>query len=319
VQRSAFLVAGSAFIVAPKALTAQTLTKLRVGGSSVSDIVGALYGAQSGIFQKYGLDVDIQRMNSSAAITAAVIGGSLDVGKATFFGLVVARSKGIPVVLEAPSSIYLTADPDSGLVVARNSRIQTARDLNGKILASASLGDLYTTVNAAWIDQNGGDSRTIKYVELPGTATADAIVTGRVDAGTLTDPSLTEAVRSGKCRVIGHPEDVIGNRAIATAYFCSADYAANNAAVLTRFRRALDESTAYAIAHPSEMIPLVSKFSDVDPKLVKLLVLARSTDLLDSRLTQPTIAVAAKYRAIDKPFQVKEMIDSNLLSGTRTP
>jgi NitT/TauT family transport system substrate-binding protein len=299
----------SAFVAATKSLSAQTLPKLRIGGSVVSDIVGALYATQSGIFRTYGLDVDVQRMNSSAAIVSAVIGGSLDIGKATIFALVLARSKGMPIVLEAPAAVYSSNAPTSGLVVAKNSTIQNARDLNGKVLAAASLGDIDSILNAAWIDQNGGDSRTIKHLELPISATAEAIVSGRVDAGMLNDPTLTEAVKSGKCRIIGRPGDVIGSLYVATAYFCTADFASQNAAVLTSFRKALDEATAYATAHPSEMIPLVAKFSGVDPRLVKLLVLAKSTALLDTHMTQPSVSIAAKYKAIDKPFSVKEMID----------
>jgi hypothetical protein len=52
---------------------------------------------------------------------------------------------------------------------------------------------LVSTLTAARIDQNGGDSRNVKYVELPGSATANPIVAGRVDAGMLSYPVLGEA------------------------------------------------------------------------------------------------------------------------------
>jgi NitT/TauT family transport system substrate-binding protein len=310
-KRTLFLSGTAALVAVPSGLRAQSPApaKLRIAASAVGDIVIVLWAVQSGIFQKYGLDVDLQRMNSSASITAAVIGGSLDLGKASLFGLIVARSKGLPIILEAPSALYTSTAPDAALVVAKNSPIQNAKDLNGKLLASASLGDLFSTVNAAWVDQNGGDSKTLKYVELPGTATADAIVAGRVDAGTLADPILSEAVRSGKCRILGYPEEVIGKQSVATAYFTTADFAAKNGAALARFRKACDESVAYVKAHQAEMIPLVAKFSGIDPKNVSVPSLGRAADLLDTRLTQPTIDIAAKYKAIAKPFAVKEMID----------
>ena len=306
--------AGAALAGAPRAARAQSLTKLNLAATASGDIVVALWAQQGGIFQKYGLDVDIQRMNSSSSVTAAVIGGSLDIGKAPLFGLVLARSKGLPVVIEAPSALYLVSSPDSALVVAKDSPIQSARDLNGKLLASASLGDMFSTVNSAWIDQNGGDSHTIKYVELPGTATASAIVAGRVAAGTCADPALAEAVNSGKCRVLSHPEDVFGKVSLATAYFSSSDGAAKNVSAMARFRKAMDESSAYASAHKQDLIPIVAKFSLTDPKLITFPTLARATDLLDTRLTQPTIDVAAKYKAIAKAFPVKEMIDPGVFA-----
>ena len=312
VRRALFLSAAAAAVAAPRWAQAQALTKLNIGSTASGDILTALWAEQGGIFQKYGLDADIQRLNNSSAVAAAVLGGSLDLGRASLFSLVIAHAKGLPIVLEAPSALYKASAPDAALVVATDSPIHSARDLNGKLLASASLGDLFSTMNAAWIDANGGDSRTVKYVELPGSATAIAIVAGRVDAGMLANPALSEAVRSGKCRVLGHPEDVIGKVSMATAYFCSADFAAKNAALLTRFRKALDESAAYAIAHQSELAPVVAKFSGVDPQMVAPIQLGRASDLLDPRLTQPTIDVCAKYNAIPKTFPVREMIDPNV-------
>jgi NitT/TauT family transport system substrate-binding protein len=311
-RRALFLSASAAFVAAPRPARAQTLTKLTIGATPSGDIVSALWATQSGIFQKYGLDVNIQRLNNSAAVAAAVLGGSLDLGRASLFSLLVAHSKGLPIVLEAPSALYNASSPDAALVVAAASPIRNARDLNGKLLASASLGDLFSTVNAAWIDQNGGDSRTVRIVELPGSATANAIVAGRVDAGMLAEPALTDAVRSGKCRILAHPEDVLGKVSIATAYFCTADFATKNNATMARFRKALDESAAYSIAHPAEMTPLIAKFSGVDPKMVSPMVLGRAPDMLDTRLTQPTIDLAAKYNVIPKAFPAKEMIDPNV-------
>jgi hypothetical protein len=40
--------------------------------------------------------------------------------------------------------------------------------------------------------------------------------------------------------------------------------------------------------------------------------LGRASDLLDTRLTQPTIDVCAKYNAIPKAFPVREMIDPSV-------
>lgn len=311
-RRRHFLAAGAAVIALPRAARAQAVVKLNLGSTASGDVVNALWAQQSGILQKYGLTADIQRLNNSAAVVAAVLGGSMDLGRASLFSLVVARSKGLPIVLEAPSALYTAARPDAALVVATDAPIHSARDLNGKLLASASLGDLFTTMNAAWIDANGGDSKTVKYVELPGSATANALVAGRVDAAMLADPALSEAVRSGKCRVLGHPEDVLGKVSMATAYFCSSDYAAKNAAVLARFRKALDESAAYAIGHMSEMAPVIAKFSGVDPSMVAPMTLGRASDLLDTKLTQPTIDVCAKYGVIPKVFPVREMIDPNV-------
>jgi NitT/TauT family transport system substrate-binding protein len=317
-RRAEFLGAGAAFVAVPGRLRAQTPAKIRMAASGAGeDIAVALWAVQSGLFQKYGLDVDVSRLNNSASVTAAVLGGALDIGKASLFGIILARGKGLPIVLEAAAALYSSSKPDTAMVVAKDSPIQNARDLNRKTIASASLGDLFTLLNSAWIDQNGGDSHTVKYLELPAPALADALVAGRVDAGSLPEPTLTDAVRSGKCRIIGYPNDVIGKLSVVTAYFCTTGFAAQNVAALRRFRKAMDESVAYVKAHQDEMNVLVAKYTGVDLKKLatKNSTLATSANLLDARLTQPTIDIAAKYNAIPKAFPARDMIDPNAFSA----
>src|SRR5580658_7514185 len=105
-RRAVFLCSSAAFVAAPRSVRAQSLTKLNIGSTASGDVVVALWAQQSGIFQKYGLDADVQRLNNSSAVVAAVLGGSLDLGRASLFSLVVARAKGLPIVLEAPSALY---------------------------------------------------------------------------------------------------------------------------------------------------------------------------------------------------------------------
>jgi NitT/TauT family transport system substrate-binding protein len=314
IGRRSFLGAASALALSPGAGLAQNASKIRIAGSASGDIVVALWAQQSGIFARYGIDADIERMNSGAAVVSAVVGGSLEIGKGSLYNLIIARSKGIPLVLEAAAATYDASDPDAALVVAKDSPLRNARDLAGKTLAVASLGDFYTVMNQAWLDANGGDSTKTKFLELPGLATVDAVVSGRVDAATIADPLLSAAVKSGKCRILAYPENVAGNFSIATAYFCDAAYAGANAPVLARFRKAMDESSAYVNAHHADAIPLVSKFSGVDPANVIIQSkLGNSSHLRDPRLIQPTIDMAAKYKAIPKSYAARDIIDPNAL------
>ena len=308
-SRTAFLSSGLAFAAFPARARAQALTTLRVAGSPDEDIVGSLWGQQSGIFKKYGLDVQVTRANSGSAVSAAVIGGSLEIGKSSVLGLIVAHAKNVPFVLEAPSSLYSSDRPSAALIVAKDAPYKTGRDLNGQTLAVPALGDLFTIVNSAWIDKNGGDSKTVKFVELPSPAAADAIASGRVAAATLAQPILNQALAGGKCRVLGYSFNAIANNYLATAYFTTLAFATQNADVMARFRKALAESSAYVNAHRPETIPLIAKYSGVDAQVVAAMPQAMLGIALDPALIQPQIDTAAKYNAISTRFLAREMFD----------
>lgn len=316
-SRGSFLVSSLAALTAPAAAAAPGLTRLRIGGTPDEDIISALYGASSGIFAKNGLDVSVQRLNSGSAVAAAVIGHSIDIGKSSIFGLIVAHLKGIPLVLEAVSAIYNAAAPNSAFVVAKSSPIEAPHDLVGKTIATPSLGDLFTLVCSAWIDQNGGNSKAVNFVELPISATPAALAAGRVDGAMLVDPFLQRAVDGGDCRIVGYPFDAIGKYFGVTYYFCTRGYAARNALAVANFRRGISESANYAIAHKSEMVPELVQYTRMSRDTIERMPLDIGTGI-DPKLLQPTIDFAARYKFIESAFPASDMIDPAALQTTLT-
>lgn len=212
ISRGLFLASGAAALAAPAAAATGPLATIRLAGTTDPDVVAVIWGAKNGIFEKRGLDVQVQRFNNGSAVSAAVVGGSIDIGKANIFSLMTAHLRSIPFVIESVAAMYSSDNPTVGFVVAKNSTLAGGAGLNGKTIATAALGDIFSQVTTVWIDQNGGDSKTTKFVELPSSATPAAIVAGRVDAGIMVDPLLAEAVRSENCKIIGRPYDVVAKR-----------------------------------------------------------------------------------------------------------
>ena len=161
-----FLTAATATACAPSLAGAQTLTPLSVATSPDEDAVACLYGTSSGIFRRYGLDVALSAANSGAAISAGVVGGSIDIGKASLLGLIAGHTHGVPFTL------------------------MTAADLNERTVSVQSLKGFLQTALMNWIDEHGGDSNAVHYIELSPSAASAALLAGRVDAATLANPSL---------------------------------------------------------------------------------------------------------------------------------
>ena len=153
---------------ATRPLNAQTPPfALQLGSNAADDVTPVLWAQHSGMFAKAGLAVDIQKFTSGSAVTAAVVGGALDVGKSSLLPLISARSHGVPVQLIAPAELSVGEDPSAGIIVLKDGPIKSARDLNGSTLPSPSLRDYFWIADRAWIDANGGDSKTVKFIELP--------------------------------------------------------------------------------------------------------------------------------------------------------
>ena len=150
--------AAAAVTLTPRRAFAQTLTPLRATAVPNDDVSPFLYAQQSGLFKRAGLDVSIVQATSGAAIAAAVVSGSYDVGLISMMASITGHVHGLPFVMIAPSLMYLASDPAQQLLVLKDSPVKGARDLVGKIVSCSSIRDVSWISTRAWADQNGIDS-----------------------------------------------------------------------------------------------------------------------------------------------------------------
>jgi NitT/TauT family transport system substrate-binding protein len=295
---------------------AQTPPAIHVAACVCDDVKTVLYGIRTGIFQKYGLNVDLVNVSNGAAALASLIGGSTQVALSSVLPIFQGHARGVAFTAVVPAQWYLSEAATAGsLLVKKNSPIQRGSDLNGKTIAVQSLRDLNWAGTMAWIDQTGGDSKTVKAVELPLPAVIAAIDEGRIDAGSLQTPFLEEGIAAGKVRVLAKAYDAIGKRFESALYVSMADYVNANRDGMTRFARAMHEAVVYTNGHPTEMSDLVASFMKMDPALVARTPRTTDPEYLDPKWLQPVIDAAYRYKLIDRAFPAEELFSSVLLRG----
>jgi ABC-type nitrate/sulfonate/bicarbonate transport system substrate-binding protein len=158
---------GAAAVLGSAGRSAAQSTALKIGATPREPTAEGYYALNLGFFRKRGLDVAISVFNSGAAVAAAVVGGDVQIGNSNLLQLCEAYSHGVPLVLVAPAGIYDPRHPDALCVVAANSPIVSPKDLNGKVVAGASVGGQDQLSLSALVDKSGGDSSTVKFIEMP--------------------------------------------------------------------------------------------------------------------------------------------------------
>lgn len=284
---------------------AQTTTPVYVGTSL--DAMNALvfYAQDLGYFKKAGLDVEVHIMANGAAIAAAILGGTVQIGAGNVVAIANAHERGLPLKFIAGSGVYTSANPTTLMVVASNSAIRSAKDLNGKIVAGLSVGGLDQVSALAFIDQNGGDSKSIKYVELPSSEMAAALERGTINAAVLSEPALGAA--RGKVRSIGSPYDFVAKELMDGAYFARTDWLTQNPAVAKSFAQVMAQSAQWANDNPEKAAVIRSKYTKLTIDPARPLVIKYS-EALDPAMFQPIIDAAAKYKAIPHSFPAGEIL-----------
>jgi NitT/TauT family transport system substrate-binding protein len=310
IARRAFLAGAAATAAAlrPQAARTATLTPVNVSSSLEDDAAALLYGMHSGIFAKHGLEVNLQPASVGAAAAAAIAGGSLQFAKSSTLAMAAGYLRGVPFTIVAPSTLSTAAVPIAGLLVRPDSPIRTGRDCAGRTFATSGLHDLKSLSIMAWVDQTGGDAKSLKLIEIPSPATLEAIVDGRVDGTAISNPVLYDAVTSGQARDVANPFDAISKRFVASAWFTTTQYAASSPDVVRGFVLGLRESARYAMAHPAEMADVLAPFLHDD--IARLRKMNRTTVglTLDPHDYQPVIDAAAKYGILARSFPAPEFL-----------
>jgi NitT/TauT family transport system substrate-binding protein len=308
--RGSFIVLSGAVFAAPSFAGAADLTAIKMAGVPEDSATTVLYGIQSGLFKPYGLDVDMQPQHNGPSVMSGVVGGSYQVGKSSTPPLIAAFSKGLPFTIIMPAGIYDTRAPIAALLVAGDSPVKKAADLNGKTIAVGALNDIHSLSVIAWMDKNGGDITGIKFVEIPIGEIPVAIEQGRVAAGSVNEPVLSAALADGKLRPVAHHFDGIAPRFMYTAWFTTKSYAAANPAVVRSVSQALKKAADYCNAHHAQTADLIAKFTSLEPAQVAKMTRVEQGTTLDPKLVQPVIDTMLRYKTLAQPIDVHDVLFS---------
>jgi NitT/TauT family transport system substrate-binding protein len=297
---------GVAGAAASRPLRAADLPLVRIGTIPSESMGGVFYAEDKGFFAKNGLKTSFTPAAGGAAVGSAIIGGDLDFGSSDPVTIAVAHSKGIPFVAIAPGEIHSIAKPTLGLV-AKDPALKSGKDFNGKTLACNVPTGYGSLLADAWIDNNGGDSKTVKWTGIAFPALAAALDRGTIDAYIAPEPFVTAGVQLG-CKIVPMDKNPIGPRILQSVYFTTRDYMAKNPAIVTAFRTSIQQAHQWANANSADSDVILSKYDKMPLSVMQALVMRGAyQERFDAESLQPLIDGAAKYGMIAKSFPARDM------------
>lgn len=299
---------GALAAAASKPAMAQSLTTVQVGMSINDALTPLLYANQTGMFRDAGLDVQLNHGANGAALAAAIVGGTLNIGQSSLMPLLNGYLRGVRLPVIAGSSLFVREAPTSMLVVLKDSPIKTAADIKGSTVATQALRSLDELAIRVLTDVNHGNSQNLKFVEIPYPLMLDALQKQRADVASMVEPYLETALQSGAIRTIAPTYSGIAERLSVACYFATPAYIAQNRSVVDRFTQVLYKASQYTNTHHAETVNLLADYAHLDPNLVRHMTRGTNATSLDLRLIQPAIDVAAKYQYLERSFNAKELL-----------
>jgi NitT/TauT family transport system substrate-binding protein len=231
------------------ASNAQAADKLRVGKpANTWTFIPVDVGMAQGIFQKYGIELEISALGGDAKVQQALAADSLDIGLGSGPAMAFAV-KGAPAMAVAA---YAGPPQNMSVVVALDSPIKSVNDLNGKLLGVTTVGSLtdWLAKRIATAEKWGPDA--VRIAALGGSdAELPALKTGEIDGMVTASEVGYTLEEKGQAKILIELGDY-APKFITHVVFARKALINDNPALIERFLKGFFASIAYMKTHKAE-------------------------------------------------------------------
>ncbi len=223
------------------------------------------------------IDVEMKSLDIPALLQ--ITGSkSFDVVMSAAIGVPIAKSRGLDLVIMAAALRNIDHGKSSGIFVKTDSPYHAMLDLKGKTIGNYSLPSTGTTLMRIGLWKKYGmnvsyDNGDMKWVEIPASALPGALLTGRIDAATLSHSEAYLAERNKDFRVLAQLndaiDDAVGAPAVSAVLVGYPEKLAARPAAFKEFARVIKASSDYTRAHVDEVAASVSAETKMPPAFFK--------------------------------------------------
>lgn len=283
--------------------------KVTVGVMPLVDLAPLHLGVDQGIFEKHGLELELQTAQGGAAIIPAVTSGQADFGFSNPTSLLIAASKGLDIKVIAPggSSTGDEATDYGATVVLPDSDFESAADLEGHTVAVNTLNNISDSTVKEAVRQDGGDPSAVEFVEMPFPNMVAAVEQGTVDAAFLVEPFLTMGLAESMKPVFWNWMEVSPDL-MASAYFTTGALAEEDPELVAAFHAAMAESADYAESHPEETRSILDTYTSIPPETAAELRLPRWADDINADSLERLIEISTEDGLLDGGLSVEDVV-----------
>jgi NitT/TauT family transport system substrate-binding protein len=233
--------------------------RIRIAYSAISGVQLPLWIAQEkGLFKRQGLDVDFLYIGGGSVVVQAMLGGEVQLARASAPGIVQASLHGADLVMIANTVNTLVYS------VMTRADVKGPEDLRGKTLGVTRLGGgtdyVVNLLLKKWNFQRGRDVKVFQTGGMPQLLTA--VQTGVVDAGVISPPSNLQGLKLGLKEMVDVSD--LGLKFVNSPLNATRSYIRSNRGVVLRTLRAYAEGIHQARSDKATALKVLAKYGRID-------------------------------------------------------
>ncbi len=287
--------------------TAGSLETVTIATPPFEPTALAFYADARGFFRKHGIEAKIVVLTDPGAVAAAIASGDAQFGPSDIGGLLLGKSRGLPVKLVAAGAHYQRQAPTAALVSAPGERLAHARDFVGKRVGIDRTGSIAHVALLKWLKRGGvrAEDVQLSYYAFPDMI--GALTRGTIDAAVLPEPYLTQAKQRGAKLAAPIFQTVCTTDCLLTAWIARRDVDRTLAA---RFRNAIQEAAVWANRKENDAASgaILARHTKLEKAVIRQMTRSRFATRLRVLYAQPWIDVYKEFELIPETFIAPDLL-----------
>jgi NitT/TauT family transport system substrate-binding protein len=302
-RRLSYLAAVLACLATPAAAQ-----KITLGFSASTAFSNSFVAANEGIFQKHGLEVEMKLVPNSSTTPAALVADSLQVATPTAPITLQAIEQGLDLVVLAGGSYYAKGIEDVAIMVRPDSTIKTAKDFEGKRVATAGLNAFLHVLFRKWMSENGGDYKKVTFTETPFAQQLDVLRSGQVDGILAVQPFLARALEANLGKVVAYYIADLPGETLAGWYVATRKWVEANPKQAAAFAAAIREATELAQKDKEIIRKANLKYIPFPPEVQAKFPDARYRAVVEAEAVERWNKIALEQAMLKKPVDPAKIL-----------
>ncbi|MFC4854282.1 ABC transporter substrate-binding protein [Actinophytocola glycyrrhizae] len=285
-------------------------TTLKVGVMIGIDCSGAQLALLNDTFKEEGLTIEATTIQSGALAIPSLAGGEFDITFGNWVSFIKAQQAGIVDMKFISESYLSTPNSNFSVIAAKDSPINSPKDLEGKRIAVNAKGNINELLLRAVLDANDVDFNKIKdgLVEMPFPNMAAAIKNGRIDAAATIDPFVTAAQKEIGAKIVFDMTGAGPTENFPLSGFATKkEFADQNPNTIAAFQRALLKGQQLA-ADRSKVEEALPKFAKMDPQTAAIVKIGQFPTTIDPKRIQRVADLLVTYEMLPKKLEIEPLV-----------
>jgi NitT/TauT family transport system substrate-binding protein len=292
-----------------------TVTHLTVGSSPTISNTSLYYASDAGLFAKNDLSVTPDVLQSGAQAIPQLLNGQIEFAASDPLAAMTAISKGAPIEIVAAGNVIAGSQAtDASGVLVKPGSITSLAGLDGKTVAVNATKGLAQVALQAAMDSKGGNSSSVKWVEVPFPQMVAAVKGGVVAAAAANEPFITAGKQAGLVEVPSGGLSTTLPGVPQVVYLASKPYAAAHPQVVKAFIASMTASNTVLGGDLQEIRIIGAKSTTTPASVLAKMTLPTFGPTLSLAKLEVLEKLMIKYGILTAP--IADLAGSVLTSGS---